>query len=148
MFWPYNTTLLLDLLGGLYNAFIPDNERGVVRSDICCYNLCYCCHNMLLFGTVSFHHADLVKEWFTPCEHISVEFFTTLFTLPQLNRGILLVWSKHAYDHRLHNQLSLRGHCMLLVKTCQGWMQHSRKFFPLCLGRQVLKCCGQKENIV
>jgi hypothetical protein len=63
---PYNTQLLLVFLNTLYRDLITEHERGLVRPDLTNY--------VIVWGNVSFHQTNIVREWFAAYERITAEF--------------------------------------------------------------------------
>lgn len=121
---PYNTARLLDFLGGLYNALIPENERGVVRPDLPNY--------VVIWDNVSFHRSLLVREWFAARPRMLMEFLPPYSPFLNPIEEFFSAWRWKVYDHRPHNQLSLldamnAGCGDITVEDCQGWLRHARR---------------------
>ncbi len=100
---------------------------------------------MLLFGTMSFHRALQVREWFnmnqgfinlclppySPFLNPTEEFFSS--------------WRWKVYERQPYTRVNLLQAIELAcgdigVEACQAWIRHARGFFPGCLARQNVAC--------
>ncbi|KAL3996900.1 E74-like factor 3 [Sarotherodon galilaeus] len=106
---------------------------------------------VVVWDTVSFHHAQLVQQWFQthPC-------FMTLYLPPYspfLNpiEEFFSTWRWKVYDHHPHEHVSLlQAMCEacgdITAEQCQAWIRHARRFFPRCLNNEDIHC-DVDENV-
>ena len=101
--------------------------------------------NSLSSGTMSFHRSALVQNWFQHHQQ-----FTLLYLPPYspfLNpiEKFFSAWRWKVYDLRLQAQVPL---IQAMEEACdqidavavQGWIRHSRRFFPRCLANEDIAC--------
>lgn len=129
---PYNTAHIITFLDTLHdiltNVQRPEQTRYVI-----------------IWNNVSFHRAALFCNWFT--DH---PLFTVLNLPPYspfLNpiEEFFSAWRWKVYDRHPHRRIALfqamEEACGDIDQaSCQAWIQHSRRYFPQCLGLEDIAC--------
>ncbi|XP_025753599.1 uncharacterized protein LOC109204711 isoform X2 [Oreochromis niloticus] len=100
---------------------------------------------VVVWDNVSFHHAQLVQEWFQTHPR-----FMTLYLPPYspfLNpiEEFFSTWRWKVYDRHPHEHVSLlQAMCEacgdITAEQCQAWIRHARRFFPRCLNNEDIHC--------
>ncbi|KAL3972979.1 myogenic factor 5 [Sarotherodon galilaeus] len=100
---------------------------------------------VVVWDNVSFHHAQLVQEWFQPHPR-----FMTLYLPPYspfLNpiEEFFSTWRWKVYDRHPHEHVSLlQAMCEacgdITAEQCKAWIRHARRFFPRWLNNKDIHC--------
>lgn len=132
---PYNSALLLAFLDALHDILVPDGDVfGPPQINY-----------VIVWDNVSFHRAAVVRQWFT--DH---PLFTTLYLPPYspfLNpiEEFFSAWRWKVYERHPTQQIPLlqaMGEACgdVTGEACQGFMRHTRRFFPRCLAQEDIAC--------
>ncbi|KAI7799111.1 hypothetical protein IRJ41_018416, partial [Triplophysa rosa] len=131
---PFNTERLISFLNDLHNQRVPAEERRRGASN--------CPTFIVVWDRVAFHHSAAVTDWFAAHPRMSV-----LFLPPYLNpiEEFFSAWRWKVYDHHPHDQMTLleemnAGCGDISPEDCQGWIRHSRRYFPRCIAREDIRC--------
>ena len=129
---PYNTAHILTFLDRLQNIITAVNQMHQMQFTV-------------VWDNVSFHRSALVQNWFQHHQQ-----FTLLYLPPYspfLNpiEEFFSAWRWKVYDLRLQAQVPL---IQAMEEACdqidavavQGWIRHSRRFFPRCLANEDIAC--------
>jgi hypothetical protein len=133
---PYNTQNLLRCIANLRDILFEQvqEQQGqeLDENPIPTY--------VIVWDNVSFHRAALVREWF----HIIGQFMNLYLPpySPFLNpiEEFLSSWRWKVYDRQPYTRVNLLQAMDLACsdigeESCQGWIRHTRGFFPRCLRR-------------
>ncbi len=133
---PYNTDPLLLFLEDLHERLVPEVERGQV-GDLSIYEITW--------DNVAFHHSRAVTAWFDAHPRM-MSLFVAPYS-PFLNpiEEFFSAWRWKVFDHRPQDQMSLLdamdAACQdITAEHCQGWIRHTKIFFPRCLAREDIRC--------
>nr|XP_023693770.1 uncharacterized protein LOC111857305 [Paramormyrops kingsleyae] len=129
---PYNTDLILIFLNRLHHIITAANQRNQMRY-------------IVVWDNVSFHRSAEVQNWFQQ----KLEF--TVMHLPPYSpflnpiEEFFSAWRWKVYDLRPYVQMPLiqamEEACDEIdVTSIQGWIRHSRRFFPRCLANDNIAC--------
>lgn len=130
---PYNTERLLAFLDDLYLHLVPQEDDEGNRTFV------------ITWDNVAFHHSQAVTAWFR--DHpILVRLFLPPYS-PFLNpiEEFFSAWRWKVYDHRPHDRMTLldamdAGCRDIAAEDCQGWIRHSKRFFPRCIALEDIRC--------
>lgn len=133
---PYNTEHLLTFLGGLQDIMTAREQL-----DQQAVHPIY----VIVWDNVSFHHAVLIREWFTNNQRF-IKVFLPPYS-PFLNpiEEFFSAWRWKVYDRQPYTRENLleameQACDDITVESCQGWVRHTRGFFPRCLARENIAC--------
>ena len=134
---PYNTGRLIVLKDDLYGRLVPREERGQVRQNLKTF--------VIVWDNVAFHHARALTEWFEarpPNIPVSLPPYSAF--LNPIEEEFFSSWRWKVYDHRSHEQISLlnamnTARQEISAEDCQGWIRHSKRFFPQVFGKREYK---------
>lgn len=134
---PYNTQHLLNFLETLYRALIPDDERGLFREDLPKY--------VVICDNVSFHRSNIIRQWFVTHPRTLIEFLPPYSPFLNPIEEFFSAWRWKVYDRQPHTQMTLLAAmdatCEdITVDACRGWIRHSKRLFPRCIGRENIRC--------
>lgn len=139
---PYNTQHLLMFLANLrdilFELQVQDHQgQELNENPIPTY--------VIVWDNVSFHRAAPVREWFNINEQ-----FMNLYLPPYspfLNpiEEFFSSWRWKVYDRQPYTRVNLLQAMDLACgdigeESCQGWIRHTRGFFPRCLRRDNIAC--------
>lgn len=147
---PYNTERLISFLDDLHNRLVPAEERGAGNSPTF----------VVVWDNVAFHHSAAVTDWFAAHPRMLVLFLPPYSPFLNPIEEFFSAWRWKVYDHRPHDQMSLldamnAGCGVISPEDCQGWIRHSRRYFPRCIAREDIRCdvdenlwpnAGEREN--
>ncbi len=135
---PYNTERLLAFLNDLHQRLVPeqDQEGENMRTFV------------ITWDNVAFHHSQAITTWFEVHPRL-VSLFLPPYS-PFLNpiEEFFSAWRWKVYDHQPHDQMSLleamdAGCRDITVDDCQGWIRHTRRFYPwITSDVMLMKTCG------
>ncbi|XP_048014158.1 uncharacterized protein LOC125247038 [Megalobrama amblycephala] len=119
---PYNTAHILTFLDRLHNILIPPERMNDADHQRNRY--------VVVWDNVSFHRAAQSKTGLLTTQHFS---------------RILFAWRWKVYDRqpfvRMPLVQAMEEACDEIdVGAIQGWIRHSRRFFPRCLAREDIAC--------
>ncbi|KAI7790207.1 hypothetical protein IRJ41_018225 [Triplophysa rosa] len=121
---PYNTQHILTFLDALHDAVVQyrlEQPRFVVVWDY-----------------VSFHRATLVRDWFTNHDQFQVVYLPSYSPFLNPIEEFFSAWRWCVYDRQPHARMPLlqamEEACGdIEVRSIQGWIRHTRLYFPRCL---------------
>lgn len=100
---------------------------------------------IVTWDNVSFHRSALVQNWFTQHPHFTVLFLPPYSPFLNPIEDFFSAWRWKVYD--LHPLAwvaliqAMEEACDQIEATAiQGWIRHSRRFFPRCLGNEDIAC--------
>ncbi|XP_060716614.1 insertion element IS630 uncharacterized 39 kDa protein-like [Tachysurus vachellii] len=121
---PYNTARLLYFLNLLNEILFPQGDQEqMVRNFV------------VVWDNVQFHHSALVREWFENHPQFRMVFLPPYSPFLNTIEEFFSSWRWKVNDRIPYNQVSLlqvmEEACGDTgAQACQGWIQHSRRFFP------------------
>ena len=132
---PYNTARLLTFLDTLHNTVIPPDQPDNAEQP----------RYVVIWDNVSFHRATLVRTWFT--NHPRFLALPLPPYSPFLNaiEEFFSAWRWKVYARNPQAQIPL---IQAMEEACgdiapeafQGWIRHTRRYFPHCLARENIAC--------
>nr|XP_014262847.2 uncharacterized protein LOC106674584 [Maylandia zebra] len=132
---PYNTERLLAFLNDLHQRLVP--EQGQEGENMRTF--------VITWDNVAFHHSQAITTWFEVHPRL-VSLFLPPYS-PFLNpiEEFFSAWRWKVYDHQPHDQMSLleamdAGSRDITVDDCQGWIRHTRRFYPRCIDLADIRC--------
>ncbi len=132
---PYNTDHLLLFLEDFHKKTCARVEKGQV-GNLSIY--------VITWDNVAFHHSRAVTAWFDA--HPRMSLFIAPYS-PFLNpiEEFFSAWRWKVVDHRPQDQMSLldamdAASQDITAEHCQGWIRHTKIFFPICLAREDFRC--------
>ncbi|XP_025766849.1 uncharacterized protein LOC112848074 [Oreochromis niloticus] len=132
---PYNTERLLAFLNDLHQRLVP--EQGQEGENMRTF--------VITWDNVAFHHSQAITTWFEVHPRL-VSLFLPPYS-PFLNpiEEFFSAWRWKVYDHQPHDQMSLleamdAGSRDITVDDCQGWIRHTRRFYPRCIDLDNIRC--------
>lgn len=128
---PYNAQHIITFIDALHDAVVqdgPEQPRFVVVWD-----------------NVSFHRAALVQNWFTNHDQFEVLYLPPYSPFLNPIEELFSVWRWRVYDRQPHARMPLlqamEQACRdIEVRSIQGWIRHTRGYFPRCLAREDIAC--------
>ncbi|XP_060758415.1 uncharacterized protein LOC132869078 [Neoarius graeffei] len=132
---PYNTERLIAFMNDLHQQLVPKQyDEGDNISTF-----------VITWDNVAFHHSQAVTAWFRDHQRF-VRLFLPPYS-PFLNpkEEFFSAWRWNVYDHRPHDQMTLldgmdAGCRDITAEDCQGWIRHSKRFYPRCIGLEDIRC--------
>lgn len=133
---PYNSEHLLTFPGGLPDVLFEREQQNHQQAVQPVY--------VVVWDNVSFHRGvriGMVQQ--QPAIHKSLP--STIQPFPQASRSVFSVWWWKVYDQNPYTRENLLPAMELACgdigyRCCQGWVQHSRGYFPHCLARDSIAC--------
>ncbi|XP_032362812.1 uncharacterized protein LOC116674448 [Etheostoma spectabile] len=128
---PYNTALILTFLDQLHNITAADQIDHM--------------QYIVVWDNVSFHRSALVQNWFQQHPHFTVQYLPPYSPFLNPIEEFFSAWRWKVYDLRLQAEVPLiqamEEACdQMEVAAIQGWIRHSRRFFPRCLANDNIAC--------
>lgn len=124
---PYNTQHLLTFLDGLRQVLFGRVQQNREQAGHPVY--------VIVWDNVSFHRSVLIQEWFNN-NHQFINVFLPPYS-PFLNpiEEFFSAWRWKVYDRQPYTRENLLQAMELAcgdigVDSCQGWIRHTRGFFP------------------
>lgn len=132
----YNTERLIAFLEQLYAQLVPAEQGEPVRNPQVFVIVC---------DNVAFHHSAAVTDWFAAHRRFMVLYLPAYSPFLNPIEEFFSAWRWKVFDHHPHDQMSLleamRAGCEdTSPEDCQGWIRHSRRFFPRCMARENIRC--------
>ncbi|XP_039631956.1 uncharacterized protein LOC120543139 [Polypterus senegalus] len=134
---PYNTGHILTFLDRLHNIVIPPERMNDADHARTRY--------VVVWDNVSFHHAAPVQNWFADQPLFLVQYLPPFspflnpieeFFSPRWWK----VYDRQPYVHMPLVQAMEEACDEIDVGAIQGWIRHSRRFFPQCPAREDITC--------
>ena len=88
---PYNTERLVTFLDTLYRDLIPEQERSQIGDDLPKY--------VIVWDNVSFHHSNIIRQWFATHNRMLMEFLTPYPFLNPIEESFS-AWRWKVYDRQ------------------------------------------------
>ncbi|KAM4595668.1 uncharacterized protein V3H82_003053 isoform 1-T2 [Fundulus diaphanus] len=128
---PYNTALILTFLDQLHNITAANQIDHM--------------QYIVVWDNVSFHRSALVQNWFQQHPHFTVLYLPPYSPFLNPIEEFFSAWRWKVYDLRLQAEVPLiqamEEACdQMEVAAMQGWIRHSRRFFPRCLANDNIAC--------
>ncbi len=128
---PYNTGHILTFLDRLHNILIPPERMNDADHQRNRY--------VVVWDNVSFHRAAPVQNWFL------VQYLPPYSPFLNPIEEFFSAWRWKVYDRqpfvRMPLVQAMEEACDEIdVGAIQGWIRHSRRFFPRCLAREDIAC--------
>ncbi|XP_034152906.1 uncharacterized protein LOC114840851 [Esox lucius] len=128
---PYNTAHLLAFLDALH-AVVTQDRPGQPMF-------------VVIWDNVSFHRAALVRDWFANHDHFMVLHLPPYSPFLNPIEEFFSAWRWKVYDRLPHVRVPLlramEEACGdIEVGSIHGWIRHTRRYFPRCLGREDIAC--------
>ncbi len=127
---PYNTGQIIAFLDALHAVVQdrPQQPRFVV-----------------IWDNVSFHRAALVRDWFNNHNHFTLLYLPPYRPFLNTIEEFFSAWWWKVYDRQPHARMTL---LQAMEETCgdievgsiQGWIRHTRQYFPRCLACEDITC--------
>ncbi len=100
---------------------------------------------VIIWDNVSFHRAHQVQNWFVTHPHFSVVYLPPYSPFLNPIEDSFSTWRWKVYDRHPYVNMTL---LQAIEEACgdidaasiQGWIRHSRRFFPRCLARENIAC--------
>ncbi|XP_062322268.1 uncharacterized protein LOC134023930 [Osmerus eperlanus] len=132
---PYNTARLLIFLDTLHNTLIPPDQ--IVHAEQPRY--------VVIWDNVSFHRAALIHNWFTNHPRFLVLPLPPYSPFLNAIEEFFSAWRWKVYERNPQAQMPL---IQAMEEACgniapeafQGWIRHTRRYFPRCLARENIAC--------
>ncbi|KAK0131197.1 hypothetical protein N1851_034102 [Merluccius polli] len=140
---PYNTERLITFLDALRHRLIPPQEGGLLRPGMPLF--------VIIWDNVAFHHSRLVNEWFAAQPRMMMQFLPAYSPFLNAIEEFFSAWRWKVYNHRPYDQMPLIDAMTAAAQEigaeeCQGWIRHTRRFFPRCIARENI-ACDVDENL-
>ncbi|KAL6101469.1 uncharacterized protein ACO6RY_16707 [Pungitius sinensis] len=135
--WSYNTQRLLTFLEELKDILLDRQQHHPGPA-----------HHIyvIIWDNVSFHRTNQIREWFTTNSNHFLNVCLPPYS-PFLNpiEEFFSSWRWKVYDRQPYTRENLLRAMELAcvdipVEAFQGWIRHSRAFFPRCLARDNIAC--------
>lgn len=139
---PYNTQHLLTFIANLRDILFEQQVQEQQGQEL---NENPIPTYVIVWDNVSFHRAAQVREWF----NINGQFMNLYLPpySPFLNpiEEFFSSWRWKVYDRQPYTRVNLLQAMDLACgdigeESCQGWIRHTRGFFPRCLRRDNIAC--------
>uniref|UniRef100_UPI00358E5982 uncharacterized protein n=1 Tax=Myxine glutinosa TaxID=7769 RepID=UPI00358E5982 len=129
---PYNTPHILTFLDRLHNIVTAVNQVHQMQY-------------IVVWDNVSFHRSALVQNWFQHHPQFTVLYLPPYSPFLNPIEEFFSAWRWRVYDLRPQAQVPL---IQAMEEACdqidaaavQGWIRHSRRFFPRCLANEDIAC--------
>ncbi|XP_045555739.1 uncharacterized protein [Salmo salar] len=127
---PYNTAHILTFLDRLHNILIPPERMNDADHQRTWY--------VVAWDNVSFHRAAPVQNWFADHPPFLVQYLPPYSPFLNPIEELFSAWRWKVYDRqpfvRMPLVQAMEEACDEIdVGAIQGWIRHSRRFFPRCL---------------
>ncbi|KAK0153012.1 hypothetical protein N1851_005311 [Merluccius polli] len=134
---PYNTAHMLTFLDRLHNILIPPERIDDADHQRNRY--------VVVWDNVSFHRAAPVQNWFADHPPFLVQYLPPYSPFLNPIEEFFSAWRWKVYDRQPHVRIPLMQGMEeacdeIAVGAIQGWIRHSRRFFPRCLARENIAC--------
>ena len=134
---PYNSDRLMTFLDALHERLVLPHERGLFRANMSRF--------VIIWDNVAFHHSRVVNDWFTAHPRMMMLFLPAYSPMLNPIEEFFSCWRWKVYDNRPYDQMSLidamNAACLAIgAESCQGWIRHSRSFFPRCITMENINC--------
>ncbi|XP_016341056.1 uncharacterized protein LOC107693786 [Sinocyclocheilus anshuiensis] len=134
---PYNTAHILTFLDRLQNILIPPERMNDADHQRNRY--------VVVWDNVSFHRAAPVQNWFADHPTFLVQYLPPYSPFLNPIEEFFSAWRWKVYDRqpfvRMPLVQAMEEACDEIdVGAIQGWIRHSRRFFPRCLAREDIAC--------
>lgn len=140
--WPIqHRKRLIALREQLYAQLVPAEQGEPVRNPQVFVIVC---------DNVAFHHSAAVTDWFAAHHRFMVLYLPAYSPFLNPIEEFFSAWRWKVFGHHPHDQMSLlEAMCAGCEDTspedCQGWIRHSRRFFPRCMAREnIVMWCWRK----
>ncbi|XP_026048262.1 uncharacterized protein LOC113036261 [Astatotilapia calliptera] len=132
---PYNTERLLAFLNDLHQRLVP--EQGQEGENMRTF--------VITWDNVAFHHSQAITTWFEVHPRLVSLFLPPYSPFLNPREEFFSAWRWKVYDHQPHDQMSLleamdAGSRDITVDDCQGWIRHTRRFYPRCIDLDNIRC--------
>lgn len=132
---PYNTAHMVTFLDRLHNILIPADHMDDAEQH----------RYVVVWDNVSFHRAALVQNWFVDHPQFLVQYLPPYSPFLNPIEEFFSAWRWKVYDRQPYVRMPL---LQAMEEACddidvgaiQGWIRHSRRFFPRCLAREDIAC--------
>ncbi|KAI7800421.1 hypothetical protein IRJ41_002844 [Triplophysa rosa] len=129
---PYNTPHILAFLDRLHHIITAGNEMHQIQYTV-------------IWDNVSFHRSALVQNWFQHHPQLTVLYLPPYSPFLNPIEEFFSAWRWKVYDLQPQAQVPL---IQAMEEACdqvdaaavQGWIRHSRRFFPRCLANEDIAC--------
>ncbi|XP_049319442.1 uncharacterized protein LOC125780972 [Astyanax mexicanus] len=133
---PYNTAHILTFLGRLHNILIPERMNDADRHRN---------RYVVVWDNVSFLRAATVQNWFADHPPFLVQYLPPYSPFLNPIEEFFSAWRWKVYDRqpfvRMPLLQAMEEACDEIdVGAIQGWIRHSRRFFPQCLAKDNIAC--------
>ncbi|KAK0151031.1 hypothetical protein N1851_007823 [Merluccius polli] len=100
---------------------------------------------VVVWDNVSFHRAAPVQNWFADHPPFLVQYLPPYSPFLNPIEEFFSAWRWKVYDRQPHVRIPLMQGMEeacdeIAVGAIQGWIRHSRRFFPRCLARENIAC--------
>ncbi|XP_070291185.1 uncharacterized protein [Salvelinus sp. IW2-2015] len=134
---PYNTAHIFTFLDRLHNILIPPERMNDADHQRTRY--------VVVWDNVSFHRAAPVQNWFADHPPFLVQYLPPYSPFLNPIEELFSAWRWKVYDRqhfvRMPLVQAMEEACDEIdVGAIQGWIRHSRRFFPRCLAREDIAC--------
>ncbi|XP_045560151.1 uncharacterized protein [Salmo salar] len=134
---PYNTAHILTFLDRLHNILTPPERMNDADHQRTRY--------VVVWDNVSFHRAAPVQNWFADHPPFLVQYLPPYSPFLNPIEEFFSAWRWKVYDRqpfvRMPLVQAMEEACDEIdVGAIQGWIRHSRPFFPRCLAREDIAC--------
>lgn len=129
---PYNTPHILAFLDRLHHIVTAGNEMHQMQYTV-------------IWDNVSFHRSALVQNWFQHHPQLTVLYLPPYSPFLNPMEEFFSAWRWKVYDLQPQAQVPLiqamEDACdQVDAAAVQGWIRHSRRFFPRCLANEDIAC--------
>ncbi len=100
---------------------------------------------IVIWDNVAFHRSALVQNWFNQHRQFTVQYITPYSSFLNPIEEFFSAWRWKVYDLRPYVQMALiqamEEACdQIEAASIQGWIRHSKRFFPRCLANSNIAC--------
>ncbi len=100
---------------------------------------------IVIWDNVAFHRSALVQNWFNQHRQFTVQYITPYSSFLNPIEEFFSAWRWKVYDLRPYVQMGLiqamEEACdQIETASIQGWIRHSKRFFPRCLANSNIAC--------
>lgn len=131
---PYNTAHILTFLDRLHNIVTAEDQMDAEQMRY-----------IVIWDNVSFHRSALVQNWFHQHPQFSLQYLPPYSPFLNPIEEFFSAWRWKVYDLQPYVRIPLiqamEEACdQIVAGSVQGWIRHSRRFFPRCLAREDIAC--------
>lgn len=128
-----DNTAFLAFLNDLHQLLVPQEDDEGDRTFV------------VTWDRVVFHHSQVVTAWFRDHPKLLPLFLPPYSPFLNPIEDFFPAWRWKAFDHKPHDQITLldamdAGCRDIAVEDCQGWIRHSKHFFPRCIALEDIRC--------